>query len=135
MDAKNMNTTALAYLGDAVYEVFVREKVLSSDSAHVDRLHAKAVKYVRAEGQAYALKNMFDELSEEEQLLVKRARNRKITSKPKNADPVVYKLATAFEALAGYLYLSARTDRLREIFERAIRIIDEGGVVNEKTKR
>ncbi|MCR5482340.1 MAG: ribonuclease III [Clostridia bacterium] len=135
MDIKNMNTTALAYLGDAVYEVFVRERVLSSDAAHVDRLHARAVKYVRAEGQAYALKGMFEELRPEEQNLVKRARNRKITSKPKNADPVVYKLATAFEALAGYLYLSAQTERLEEIFEQAVRIIDEGGVVNEKTKR
>ena len=134
MEVKNMNTTALAYMGDAVYEVFVRERVLAQGIPNVDKLHSMAVKYVRAEGQARALKSMFDELSEEELALVKRARNHKITSKPKNADPVIYKLATAFEALAGYLYLSGRTQRMQEIFEKAATVIDETGAIDEKRK-
>jgi len=112
---KQLNTTALAYIGDAVYEVHVRNHVLQSGQVNADKLHQMAVKYVRAEGQAKALKAIFDELSEEEQNLVKRARNRKATSQPKNVDPVVYKLATAFEALIGYHYMADNQSRLNEI--------------------
>jgi ribonuclease-3 family protein len=112
---KQLNTTALAYIGDAVYEVHVRNHVLQSGQVNADKLHQMAVKYVRAEGQAKALKAIFDELSEEEQDLVKRARNRKATSQPKNVDPVVYKLATAFEALIGYHYMADNQSRLNEI--------------------
>ncbi len=121
---KNLNTTALAYMGDAVYECYIRLHVLKSGKANVDVLHKTAVKYVRAEGQATALKKIFDTLSTEEQALVKRARNRKIISKPKNADPVTYKTATAFEALIGDLYLSGCRERLEELIEKAIDAID-----------
>ena len=96
MEAGKVNTTALAYMGDAVYEVYVRRFVLERDSLNVDKQNKLAVRFVRAEGQALALKKMFDTLTEKEQLLAKRARNKKISSKPQNADPVTYKLATAF---------------------------------------
>lgn len=66
---------------------------------------------------------MFDELTEQEQALVKRARNRKYSSKAKNADPVTYKWATAFEALVGYLYLADDTERLNWVLNRAIEIV------------
>ena len=121
---KNLNTTALAYMGDAVYECYIRLHVLQSGKVNVDVLHKTAVKYVREEGQATALKKIFDTLSTEEQALVKRARNRKIVSKPKNADPVTYKMATAFEALIGDLYLTGRRERLEELIEKAINAID-----------
>lgn len=124
---KNLNTTALAYIGDAVYELYIRSHVLDSGKVHVDILHRSAVKYVRAEGQSEALKKIFDELSVEEQSLVKRARNRKILSKPKNTDPMTYKQATAFEALIGELYLSGSRERLEEIIRRAISVIDNEG--------
>lgn len=124
---KNLNTTALAYIGDAVYELYIRRHVLDSGRSNVDILHKTAVKYVRAEAQSTALKKIFDELSEEEQILVKRARNRKIVSKPKNADPVTYKYATAFEALVGELFLSGNRERLEEVIGRAIAIIDSEG--------
>lgn len=120
-----MNTTALAYLGDGVYELYVRKHVLASGEIHADRLHQAAVKYVKAEAQAEAIKALMDSLTEAESTLVKRARNKKITSKPKNADPVTYKWATAFEALMGYLYLSGNIGRLEETIERAISIIEE----------
>ena len=115
---KEINTTALAYIGDAVYEIYVREHVLGQDlsdidknfGAHVDALHKRAIRYVRAEGQAKVIKAMLNEgfLSDEEAALVRRARNHKSASKPKNADAMDYKYATAFEALIGFWHLSAQ---------------------------
>lgn len=126
-EVKNINTTALAYLGDAVYEVAVRKYIMETGQYHADRLHQIAVRFVRAEGQAMALKKIMQELTEEEQALVRRARNRKITSKPKHADPVTYKLATAFEAFVGYLYLTENRQRLDWFIETAIDIINHHG--------
>lgn len=123
METKNINTTALAYIGDAVYEIYVRKYVLNFGAENVDRLHQISIKYVRAEGQAFALKAIFEELTEDEKSLAKRARNRRITSKPKNVDPVTYKLATAFEALVGYLYLDEKIERMEEIIYKSIQLI------------
>jgi ribonuclease-3 family protein len=123
-DVAYMNTTVLAFLGDSVYETFVRSHVIGKGQVNADLLHRAAVRFVRADAQAFALKAMMDELSEEEQGLVKRARNKKISTKPKNADPVVYKWATAFEALIGFLYLSEEHSRMEEIILRAIASIE-----------
>lgn len=134
-DPKTMNTTALAYIGDAVYEIYVRERVLAASArtqggtqeqsgsqlqgaaakgpaafgAHVDALHKRAIRYVRADGQAKALRAMLKNgfLTVEEEALVRRARNHKSASKPKNADAMDYKYATALEALIGYWHLTA----------------------------
>lgn len=125
-----MNTTALAYIGDAVYEVYIRKHVLSKGSVHVDVLHQKSVEYVRADGQAAALKRIFDRLTPDEQALVKRARNHKSSSRPKSTDPVTYKWATAMEALVGYLYLENQSRRLDEIMDWVIREI--GHMKNEE---
>ncbi len=118
LNPKEINTTALAYIGDAVYEIYVREYVLGQDlrgmdknfGAHVDALHKRAIRYVRADGQAKAVKAMLNEgfLGDEEAALVRRARNHKTASKPKNADAMDYKYATAFEALIGFWHLSAQ---------------------------
>lgn len=126
-EVKNVNTTALAYLGDAVYEVAVRSYIMETGQYHADRLHQIAVRFVRAEGQALAMKKLMPQLSEEEQTLVRRARNRKITSKPRHTHPVTYKLATAFEAFVGYLYLTKNQERLDWFMERAIAIINQNG--------
>lgn len=134
IQAKRMNTTALAYLGDAVYEVAVRSFVMKSGQPHADRLHRLAIKFVCAEGQARALKAILPELTEEEQALVRRARNRRITSKPKHAAPVTYKLSTAFEAFIGYLYLIEDRQRMEWFIRRAITIISENGVCDGKEK-
>ena len=131
-EIKQINTTALAYLGDAVYEVEVRKRMMLAGTENVDRLHQMAVRFVRAEGQAYAIKQLLTELTEEEQAIVKRARNRKIVSKPKNLDPVTYKLATAFEALIGYLYLNQEDERLDDVISKSVEIIEKRVENNER---
>jgi len=124
-EVKQINTTALAYLGDAVYEVAIRKYIMETGQYNADRLHKIAVRYVCAEGQALAIKRLIEELTEEEQSLVRRARNRKITSKPRNVEPITYKWATAFEAFVGYLHLTEQQERLDWFIGRAIEIINE----------
>lgn len=124
-DVRQINTTALAFMGDAVYEVYVRKHVMETGQTNADRLHQMAVPYVRAKGQAQAVKTMLTGfLSEGESALVRRARNRRTISKPKNADIIDYKMATAFEALIGFLYLSGEESRLEEVMAEAVRIIE-----------
>lgn len=128
-ELKQINTTALAYMGDAVYEQAVREALLRQeadrgggfDVNHINRL---ATGFVKASAQAAIIKDVFDELTEQEQKLVKRARNRKSVTKARNADPVTYKWATAFEALVGYLYLAGETGRLEWLMEKALATAD-----------
>ena len=126
--ARQLNTTALAYIGDAVYEVYAREHAVKSGHVNVEKLHQAAVGYVNAESQAKALKAILNSLSEKEQDLVRRAKNRKVTSKPKNVDPVAYKYATAFEALIGYFYINGNQARMEEIINLAFAEIDRGAV-------
>ena len=126
-EPKQMDVLALAFLGDAVWELFVRQRILKESSAvRADRLHREAVRYVSADPQARAVKAMMESsfFSEEEGALLRRAHNHKIATKPKNADPVTYKWATAFEALLGYLDLSGNRDRLQETVLEAFRIIE-----------
>lgn len=124
-ELRQLNTTALAYMGDAVYEQFIREHILSKGSADTNRLHRLSTMYVSAPAQAKIIKLLFDDLTEEEQKLVKRARNRKYHTKAKNADPVTYKWATALEALIGHLYLAGDMQRLTELCERAVAIVEK----------
>ena len=126
MDYKNYNSIALAFLGDAVYERFIRERILRHGSVGADKMHREAVRYVKAAAQEHALRVMADGLTEDEADVVRRARNHKITSKPKNADPLTYKMATAFEALLGYLYLDGQEERLQALMEQAAQIVEEG---------
>ncbi len=125
-DILKMNSTTLAYLGDAVFEVIVRETIVREKPGDVDRAHHTAVRYVSAAGQATAAKAMLAEgfLTEEEERIYKHARNHRSMSRPQNADPREYKIATGFEALLGYLYLSDERQRLREIAAEAVRIVD-----------
>lgn len=125
-EVRQINTNALAYLGDAVYEVAIRKYIMETGQYNADRLHQIAVRYVRAEGQAEAIKKIIGELTEEEQALVRRARNRKITSMPRNVAPITYKWATAFEAFVGYLNLTEQDERLEWFIERAISVINYG---------
>ena len=125
-DINRMNTTTLAYLGDAVFEVIVREKIVMEKPGDVGRAHHTAVRYVSAAGQAMAARAMLAEgfLTEEEEQIYKRARNHRAMSRPQNADPREYKIATGFESLLGFLYLSDDRQRLREIAAEAVRIVD-----------
>ena len=121
---RQLNTDTLAYVGDAVYELFIRELVLERGKLKASSLHRTVTKYVNAHAQAEAVREMYDELTEEEQHLVKRARNHKISSKAKHADPITYKWATGFEAFVGYLYLTGEEGRLTQIMNRAVEITD-----------
>ena len=125
-EIKKMNTTTLAYLGDAVFEVIVREKIVREKPGDVNRSHHTAVRYVSAAGQARAARLMIAEgfLTEEEEKIYKRARNHRSMSRPQHADPKEYKIATGFEALLGFLYLSDDRERLREIAAEAVRLVD-----------
>ena len=125
-DINAINTTALAYMGDAVYEQAVREHIIRKGSYHVQNMHRTSINFVKAGAQAKIIKTMFDDLTEPEQKLVKRARNRKSATKAKNADPITYKWATAFEALVGYLYLADEEERLQEVLSRAMEIAETG---------
>ncbi len=117
MDLFTINIITLAYLGDAIYEVYVREYLISTGVAMVDELQKEAIKYVSAKSQSRILTNLIDNdyLTEEEKDIVKRGRNYKRNTHPKNTDIITYKLSTGFEALIGYLYLNNQKDRLNEL--------------------
>ena len=111
---------------DAVYEVRGREMLIEHDPHDVGKLHKMAVRYVSAEGQAKAMRKLVNGfLTEDEIRLYKRARNHRTLSRSKNTDPRTYKVATGFESLIGYLFLAEESDRLDEVIEEAIRIIEE----------
>ena len=117
MNIGSMNVITLAYLGDSVYEVYIREYLINKGIVYVDDLQREAIKYVSAKSQAkildYLVNNNY--LSEEEVSIVKRGRNYKRDSHPKNTDIITYKKSTGFECLVGYLYLSKNINRLDEI--------------------
>ena len=119
MDINTINIVTLAYLGDAVYEIYIRENLIKNGLAKVEDLQKSATLYVSAKGQANILTNLLDNniLTEEEIEIVKRGRNYKRSSHPKHTDIITYKLSTGFEALIGYLYLSNNHQRLEEILK------------------
>jgi ribonuclease-3 family protein len=121
-----LNPNILAYMGDAVYEERIREYIIDTYKTDVSKAHRAAVKYVSAEGQAKAARMMLasGSLTEEEERVLKRARNHRSMSKPQHADPRDYKLATGFEALLGYLHLTGNTERIGQIAAEAIRIVN-----------
>lgn len=117
MSVKEINVLVLAYLGDTIYEDYIRKYLISLGINHVNDLQKKATDYVSAKNQAKFLRKMMDEelLNEKEISVVKRARNYKSNSHPKNCDIVTYKYATGLEALIGYLELNEQKDRIDEI--------------------
>ena len=121
---RQLNTDVLAYIGDAVFEVFIRELMLEEGRLRANSLHRSATMYVNARAQAAGVRGMLDELAEDERRIVMRARNHKITSRAKNADPRTYKWATGFEALLGHLFLTGEEARLAWVMNRAVEIID-----------
>ena len=127
-DIKQSNTSVLAYVGDAVYEMYIRKYVVGKGGSRPDLLNKEAVRYVRAEAQAVAAKALQNELNEDETGVLRRGKNKKITSMPKHVDPGVYKWATALEALMGYLFLMSETERLEELIARAIEIIEKNDI-------
>ena len=123
MSNKDKNVLVLAYLGDSVYEIYIREYLVQKGFAKVKDLQANAVNYVSARAQSKFLHMMIDQqfLSEDELEIVYRARNHKGSSHPKNTDIVTYKYATGLEALIGYLHLENKLERIQEIMNFILR--------------
>ena len=115
----NKNMLVLAYLGDSIYETYIRKYLISEGFCKVKDLQAESIKYVGAKGQANYLKNMIESkyLTDEELNIVMCARNHKNNHKPKNCDIVTYKYATGLEALIGYLYYKNDNKRIEEIMD------------------
>ena len=120
-----MSPLVLAYLGDTVYESYIREHLIRQNiNRKVNNLHKLAIQYSKAKAQATIIHELEDELTEEEMKIFKRGRNQKSKKKKKNADIIDYKYATGFEALIGYLYLSEDKERLEYIVKKGIEIIE-----------
>ncbi|MCK1997760.1 ribonuclease III [Psychrobacillus psychrodurans] len=114
-------------MGDAVFEQVVREHLIRSGRVRPNILHKEATNYVSAKAQATIVKEMLDKefLSEDEQAVLRRGRNAKSGSVPKNTDVITYHHSTAFEAVIGSLYLSGQTERLQEVLHFSIDFIDK----------
>ena len=117
-----MSPLTWAYVGDCVYELFVREHLVQTTDLKPHKLHIEAIKYVKAQSQAEILKTIHDILTDEEKEIVRRTRNTENHHVAKNADPQDYMYATAFEGLIGYLYLSGQKDRLEEVLNKCLNL-------------
>ena len=115
-DSRSASNAALAYLGDAVIELLVRERLVSEGYTSSKALNARALDYVRAPAQAAAMSRITPLLTEEESAVFHRGRNIGHTSTPKNATVGEYRVATGMEALFGYLHMMGREQRARELF-------------------
>lgn len=113
-DPEQMNPLVWAYIGDAVYELYIRTLLVSKSVPKVNQLHCESIKYVKASAQADFLKKISNQLTEDELRIIKRGRNTK-SAVPKNADVSDYRYSTGLESLIGYLYLQNKKDRLLEI--------------------
>lgn len=116
----SLSPLALAYIGDSVYEVFVRTFLVSKGNAPVYVLHRKSINYVKAKAQSDIIHRIMEILNDEELNIVRRGRNAKSGTVPKNANVTDYKYATGFESLIGYLYLKKKYSRLMYILEIAV---------------
>lgn len=115
-EVNTLNPLVWAYIGDSVYELYIRNYLINNSNAKVHELHINAIKYVKASAQSEIIKLMEPILSKEEKNIVRRTRNTQNHHIPKNADPSDYMYATAFEGLVGFLFLNKRLDRLKELF-------------------
>ena len=117
MNVNEINVLVLAYLGDSVYENYIRKYLINTGIGNVNDLQSESIKYVSAKAQAKYMDLLINDniLTEEELNVFKRARNYKTTSHPKNTDIITYKIATGFEAVIGYLEFINREDRIKEI--------------------
>lgn len=131
IDAKMLNSLALAYMGDAVYEVYVRHHLIEKGSVKPHLLHRKATSFVSAKAQNRVIRYFLDNdyLTEEESAVVRRGRNAKSGTIPKNTDVQTYRYSTAFESLIGFLFLMKRQERMEELIEKSIQFIEEEGKV------
>lgn len=124
-DAKMLSPLVWAYIGDGIYEMFVRMNLVNHSNAKPNKLHKQAIEFVSAKAQADILKKIENQLSEKELEIVKRGRNVQNHHVAKNANVADYAMSTAFEALIGYLYLMKEDERLKEILNLSIKVIKD----------
>lgn len=120
LDVKMLSPLVWAYVGDSVYELFIRTHLVNFSNAKPHKLHLETIKFVKAESQAKILDKIWELLTQEEQEIFKRGRNTENHHLPKNGNVADYSHATGFEALIGYLYLSKQDERLAEILKLCI---------------
>ncbi|WP_163582585.1 Mini-ribonuclease 3 [Gracilibacillus saliphilus] len=125
---REMKSLALAYMGDVIYEKYVREYLICMGTVKVQQLHQHAVRFVKATSQAKVVHHWIEtnQLTTEELAVVKRGRNAKSGSVPKNTSVQAYRYSTAFEALIGFLYLDQQHERLELLIKQAIAITEKG---------
>ena len=117
-----MKPLVQAYIGDCIYEVYIREYLIAHSYKNVHDLHKKATLFVKAKAQAEIVMELQEELTQKELDVVRRGRNAHPHTVPKNADIGQYHMATGFEALVGYLHLSGQKERLETLLQRSVEI-------------
>ena len=130
VDAGTYSHLVLAYIGDAVYEVMIRAKVVNKGSIQVNKLHKKSAELVKAGTQAAMIRLLEEELTAQEHAVYKRGRNAKSVTMAKHATMADYRTATGFEALVGWLFLEERFERLTELVSMGLEKI---GAMEDKT--
>lgn len=116
-DLNALSPLVFAYVGDAVYELYVRSLIVRKGNAPVNKMHRQSIAFVKAKAQSEIIHKLMDGLTDEEKDIVRRGRNAKSGTIPKNADVTEYKFATGFESLLGYLYLKRDFNRLLDIMK------------------
>lgn len=120
IEVMNLQPLVLAYIGDAIYEAYVRTMLVVNKKTNVNMLHKMSVKFVKAKAQSDTVKRIMDRLTAEEQDVVRRGRNAKSATVPKHAEVTDYRYSTGYEALIGYLYLTKQTERLMDILRMSV---------------
>lgn len=122
-----LSPLVLAFVGDSVFDLFIRSRLVMKKRESAHKMHVKAINYVKASAQSKIVSELLDRLNDDEKIIFKRGRNSKSATIPKHADVLDYRRATAFEAVLGYLYLSGMYERLEEILNLAAEIIEREG--------
>lgn len=126
LDPKLLNPLSLAYVGDAVLEMYVRVHLIQQQASKPHQLHQRAKRYVSAKAQSSALRELNQFLTDDERWHVKRGRNAKSGSVPKNTDLIDYKNSSGLECLLGYLYLADQRQRLEDLLQKIVCIVEGG---------
>jgi ribonuclease-3 family protein len=120
INPRQYSPLVLAYIGDSVFDLIIKSKVINDGNAPVNKLHRKTSNYVKASAQAQLFREIEDLLTEEEISIYKRGRNAKSGTVPKNADLMDYKMATGLEALIGFLYLNKKFERIIDLIVKGV---------------
>lgn len=127
IDVNLINGIALAFEGDAIYSTYIRQHLIFQGQTKPNQLHRMAIRYVSAKAQAMLITKMREAqlLTEKEEDIYKRGRNANSHTKAKNTDVVTYKMSTGFEAVMGYLHMTGQIERLEELIDYCIKIVEE----------